>query len=131
MRPGFAADHPPPSNAAVMEEQSSTHPLGHIGPVTGSLYLAACYACAGNDPLQLSHLFDACLKFLCENCLYCGPDDFFKFVLCLCVCAYVRGMLSYALLSDFPQIIITNNHMRTGFGGLWVACWPVVHKFAG
>ena len=38
MRPGRAADHSPPSNAAVMEEQSytSTHPLGHIGPVTGS-----------------------------------------------------------------------------------------------
>ena len=41
MRPGRAADHSPPSSAAVMEEYSytSTHPLGHIGPVTGSLYL--------------------------------------------------------------------------------------------
>ena len=41
MRPGRAADHSLPSSAAVMEEQSytSTHPLGHIGPVTGSLYL--------------------------------------------------------------------------------------------
>ena len=31
----------PHSSAAVMEEQSytSTHPLGHTGPVTGSLYL--------------------------------------------------------------------------------------------
>jgi len=31
----------PPSRAAVMEEQSytSTHPVGHTGPVTGSLYL--------------------------------------------------------------------------------------------
>ena len=31
----------PPSSAAVMEEYSytSTHPLGHTGPVTGSLYL--------------------------------------------------------------------------------------------
>jgi hypothetical protein len=30
----------PPSSAAVMEEYSytSTHPLGHTGPVTGSLY---------------------------------------------------------------------------------------------
>ena len=36
-----AADHSSPSSAAVMEEQSytSTHPLGHTGPVTGSLYL--------------------------------------------------------------------------------------------
>ena len=41
VRPGRAADHSPPSSAAVMEEQSytSTHPLGHIGPVTGSLCL--------------------------------------------------------------------------------------------
>ena len=41
MRPGRAADHSPPSSTAVMEEYSytSTHPLGHTGPVTGSLYL--------------------------------------------------------------------------------------------
>ena len=41
MRLGRAADHSPPSSAAVMEEWSytSTHPLGHTGPVTGSLYL--------------------------------------------------------------------------------------------
>jgi len=41
VQPGRAADHSPPSSAAVMEEQSytSTHPLGHTGPVTGSLYL--------------------------------------------------------------------------------------------
>ena len=41
MRPGRAADHLPLSSAAVMQEQSytSTHLLGHTGPVTGSLYL--------------------------------------------------------------------------------------------
>jgi len=41
VRPGRAADHSLPSSAAVMEEYSytSTHPLGHTGPVTGSLYL--------------------------------------------------------------------------------------------
>jgi len=41
VRPGRAADHSSPSSAAVMEQYSynSTHPLGHIGPVTGSLYL--------------------------------------------------------------------------------------------
>ena len=41
MRPGRAADHSPSSSAAVMEEYSytSTHPLGHTGPVTGTLYL--------------------------------------------------------------------------------------------
>ena len=40
VRPGRAADHSPPSSAAVMEEQSytSTQPLGHTGPVTGPLY---------------------------------------------------------------------------------------------
>jgi len=38
---GRAADHSPPSSAAVMEQYSytSTHPLDHTGPVTGSLYL--------------------------------------------------------------------------------------------
>jgi len=40
VRPGRAADHSPPSSAAVMEEQSytSTHSLSHTGPVTGLLY---------------------------------------------------------------------------------------------
>jgi len=39
VRSGRAADHSPPSSATVMEEKSynSTHPLGHAGPVTGSL----------------------------------------------------------------------------------------------
>ena len=41
MRPGRAADHSPPSSAMVMEEYSYifTHPLGHTGPVMGSLDL--------------------------------------------------------------------------------------------
>jgi len=41
VRPERAAEHSPPSSAAVMEEYSytSTHPLGQTGPVTGSLYL--------------------------------------------------------------------------------------------
>jgi len=41
VRPGRAADHSPPSSAMVIEEYSytSTHPLGHTGPVTGSLHL--------------------------------------------------------------------------------------------
>ena len=41
MRPGRAADHSPPSSSAVMEEKSytSTHSLGHNGPVKRSLYL--------------------------------------------------------------------------------------------
>jgi len=42
VRPGRAADHSPPSSVAVMEECSytSTHPLGHIGALTGTLYLS-------------------------------------------------------------------------------------------
>ena len=45
VRPGPAADHSVPSSAAIMEECSytSTHPLGHTGPVTGSLYLYIAY----------------------------------------------------------------------------------------
>jgi len=41
VRPERAADHSPPSSAEVKEEYSytSTHPLGLIGPVTGSIYL--------------------------------------------------------------------------------------------
>ena len=41
MQLGSGVDHSPPSSAAVMEDQSytSTHPLGHTGPVTVSLYL--------------------------------------------------------------------------------------------
>ena len=41
VQPGRATDHSPPSSVAVMEDYSynSTHPLGHTGPVTGSLYL--------------------------------------------------------------------------------------------
>ena len=41
MRPGRAADHSPHSSAAVMEEYSytSTQPVGHTEPVTGTLYL--------------------------------------------------------------------------------------------
>jgi len=40
---GHAADHSPPSSAAVMEEYSytSNHPLGHTGPVTGTLYITS------------------------------------------------------------------------------------------
>jgi len=40
VQPGRAADHSPPSSAAVMEGYSytTTHSLGHR-PVTGSLYL--------------------------------------------------------------------------------------------
>jgi hypothetical protein len=37
VRPGRAADHSPPSSAVIIADYSytSTHPLGHTGPVTG------------------------------------------------------------------------------------------------
>jgi len=40
-----AADHSPPSSTAVMEEYSytSTHTVGHNGPVTESLYILPLY----------------------------------------------------------------------------------------
>jgi len=39
VQPGRAADHSPPSSAAVMEKYSynATHRLGHTGAVMGSL----------------------------------------------------------------------------------------------
>ena len=54
MRPGRAADHSPSSSAAVMEEESytSTHPLGHTGPVTGSLHVYNVFNVSGTP---LSH----------------------------------------------------------------------------
>ena len=66
MRPGRAADHSPPSSAAVMEEWSytSTHPLGHTGPITGSLYLylflfkLSCPFSHFTKPCQLTKLND-------------------------------------------------------------------------
>jgi hypothetical protein len=44
VRPERAADNSPPSRAAVMKQYNyiSTHPLGHTGPVTGSLCLFLC-----------------------------------------------------------------------------------------
>ena len=57
MRPG-RADHSPLSSAAVMEEEShtSTHPLGHTEPVTGSLYLYIFFSNGRYiDYLSLTH----------------------------------------------------------------------------
>jgi len=70
MRPGRAADHSPPSSAAVMEEQSytSTHPLGHTGPVTRSLYVFTCDSSSTlvscNIPRQMPLLSDVAVTYL-------------------------------------------------------------------
>ena len=63
VRPGHAADHSPPSNAAVMEEYSytSTHPLVHTGPVTGSLYHLYAY--------YISHVWSSSGRCLTEDIL--------------------------------------------------------------
>ena len=74
VRPGRPADHSPPSSAAVLEEYgyNSTHPLGHTGSVTGSLYLLP------NETWLISFHFSVTdiIKFICEmqttlqcNCL--------------------------------------------------------------
>ena len=65
MRPGRAADHSPPSSAAVMEEYSytSTHPLGHTGPVTGKLYLYIGKSRCCNDGRSVG-------PSLCVYCCY-------------------------------------------------------------
>jgi hypothetical protein len=55
--PGRAADHSPPSSAAIMEEQSytSTHPLGHTGPVTRYFYHIYIYIYTDTDRQTHTH----------------------------------------------------------------------------
>ena len=71
MRPGRAADYSSPSSAAVMEEYSynSTHPLGHTGPVTGSLYLLT-FTQEFNVLVFSIHLsLNPCIcRFMAETC---------------------------------------------------------------
>ena len=57
MRPGRAADHSPPSSTVVMEEYSytSTHPLCHTGPVSGSLHLFSDVTCGGSSIQRDTH----------------------------------------------------------------------------
>ena len=43
MWPGRAADHSPPSIVPRSWKSRATHPLGHTGPVTGSIYLFFVY----------------------------------------------------------------------------------------
>jgi len=57
--PGRAADHSPLSSAAVMEElnYTSTHPLGHTGPVTGSPYLFTHLVCVNFGLINIRFVF--------------------------------------------------------------------------
>ena len=58
MQPEHATDRSPPSSAVVMEEYSYTftHPLGHTGPVTGTLYLFL-HLCTVYVHLHIVYLF--------------------------------------------------------------------------
>ena len=71
MRPGRAADYSPLSSVAVTEEWSytSTHPLGHTGPVTGTLYLYLAYVSklfVNMERMQRT-LFRTITKCACRN----------------------------------------------------------------
>jgi len=74
VQPGHAADHSPPSSAVVMEEYSynSTHPLGHIGPVTGSLYLF--YICIYTSNFIHLHNFSMTNMFCCVYSVETADD---------------------------------------------------------
>jgi len=67
VRPGCAADHSPPSSAAVIEEYSYTsiHPLDHTGPVTGKLCLLLCilHVIIGETHSQTCDYFPALPKY--------------------------------------------------------------------
>jgi len=60
VRPERAADHSPPSSAVVVVQYSytSTHPLGHTGPVKGSLYVYSL----NKHPYQSSIIHFSALK---------------------------------------------------------------------
>jgi len=75
VRPGHAADHSPPSSAAVMEEYSytSTHPLGHTGPVMGSLYLKCRH----------KHLQRLKMPIFWDNAVYMYTTFIFRTVSCM------------------------------------------------
>ena len=64
MRPGCAADHSPPSSAAVVEVYSctSTHPLGHTGPVMGTIYLLNPVVVCQSGILRLQVTFKYAFK---------------------------------------------------------------------
>jgi len=73
-RPGRAADRSPPSSAAVMEEYSytSTHPLGHTGPVMGSLYLLPLYIYIYNFFLLLANLSGIVRHYVKSHLTFAG-----------------------------------------------------------
>ena len=98
MRPGRAADHSPLPSAAVIKECSytSTHPLGHTGPVTGSLYLffinlfisLCCYCCC------VLLVFVAVIFVAVAAAGIPNKQMLYKYVcVCMCVCVYRPAFL--------------------------------------
>ena len=74
VRPGRAADHSPPSSAAVMEEYSytSTHPLGHTGSVRGSLYLYTSSCGPGSSAvIEIDYGLDCPGSNPCWDAVFC------------------------------------------------------------
>jgi len=82
VRPGRAADHSPPSSAAVMEEWGyiSTHPLGHTGPAKGSLYLF--YLEMDAFPYSSILTFCDCLSCLWNKEMCAEPSSIHTLKLC-------------------------------------------------
>ena len=75
VRPGRVADHIPRSSAAVMEEQSytSTHPLGHTGPVTVVLYLLLYQLFTTGTPHLKVAMYLECLDQRFPSCAPRSP----------------------------------------------------------
>jgi len=68
LRSGRAADHSHPSSAAVMD-YTSTHPLGHTGPVTGSLYFYFYSALLQATEATYRHVF-RCIRVVAKSSCY-------------------------------------------------------------
>ena len=111
VQPGRAADHSPPSSAAVMEEYSytSTHPLGHIGPVTGSVYLfySIIFAVFNKHvcTIRIIHCFTIYQNILIFL-MFIGP----------CIIAIVdewkTNLMSLAILFHFKKALNTKQPMK-------------------
>jgi len=78
VRPGRAADHSPPSSAAVIEEQSYTspHPLGYTGPITGSFYLYLLFELLYFRQFSLASIFLTLSSLLFSFVLYYAIKKF-------------------------------------------------------
>ena len=86
MRPGRAADHSPPSSAADTED-----PLGHTGPVTGTLYLfflMRISLCSINKYLFSFYSFS--LSIFLSFCSIIWISGYFIYAGCVISCCHSR-----------------------------------------